>query len=99
LVVGSPIELQLVVPPVLASRKAVGWLLALVPTAVMAHDVIDQQVTSPSWLRVAPEATAGTDALVHVSAVAAEAMPPERMAGALAVAPIRTQTPEEGQAI
>lgn len=42
---------------------------------------------------------AGTEALVHVSAVAGEVMAPERMAGALAVAPIRTHTDDDGQAI
>jgi hypothetical protein len=52
LVLGRPSELHDVVFPELARRKATGWLLALVPTAVMAHDGLDQQVSVESWVRV-----------------------------------------------
>src|ERR1700722_9766033 len=88
-VAGRPTGFHVVVPPLLASRKAAGWPVALVPTAVMAQEVVDQQVTCPSWVREAPEPTPGTAALVHVSALPGDVIPPERMAGALALAPIR----------
>jgi hypothetical protein len=88
-----------VVPPLLASRKAEGWLAALVPTAEMPHEFTDQQMSCVNWPREAPEPTEGTAALDQVSAVVGEVIGAVRMTGPPAVVPVSTHWVGEGQAI